>query len=111
MPEPLLTMRGIRKSFPGVQALDEVPLDVGRGEVVALVGENGAGKSTLIKILSGCYRADAGQVELEGRELAHYSPQQAQGLGISVIYQEFNLAPPLSVAENVFVGRQPRTRL
>ena len=109
--QPLLQMRGIYKAFPGVQALDDVSLDVGRGEVVALVGENGAGKSTLIKILSGCYRADAGEIVLEGRRLGHYSPQQAQQLGISVIYQEFNLAGPLSVAENVFVGRQPRTRI
>ena len=110
MPE-LLQMCGISKAFPGVQALDEVSLDVKAGEVVALVGENGAGKSTLIKILSGCYRADAGQVVLEGRRLGTYSPHQAQEMGISVIYQEFNLAPPLSVAENIFVGRQPRSRL
>jgi len=108
---PLLQMRGISKAFPGVQALDDVSLDVAPGEVVALVGENGAGKSTLIKILSGCYRTDAGEIVLDGRRLGHYSPHQAQQLGISVIYQEFNLAPPLSVAENIFVGRQPRTRL
>jgi len=108
---PLLQMRGISKAFPGVQALDDVSLQVARGEVVALVGENGAGKSTLIKILSGCYRADAGRTVLEGRPLGHYSPHQAQEMGISVIYQEFNLAPPLSVAENVFVGRQPRSPL
>jgi len=104
-------MRGISKAFPGVQALDDVSLEVGRGEVVALVGENGAGKSTLIKILSGCYRADAGTTVLDGQQLGHYSPRQAQDLGISVIYQEFNRAPTLSVAENVFVGREPRTRL
>mgnify|MGYP001435470124 CR=1 FL=1 len=104
-------MRGIHKSFPGVRALDDVALRAGEGEVVALVGENGAGKSTLIKILSGCYRADSGEVHFAGRRLGHYGPLDAQRLGISVIYQEFNLAPPLSVAENVFVGRQPRTRL
>jgi ABC-type sugar transport system ATPase subunit len=111
MPQPLLEMRGIHKAFPGVKALDDVSLDVAPGEVVALVGENGAGKSTLIKILSGCYRADSGAIDLGGQRLGHYSPHQAQRLGISVIYQEFNLAPPLSVAENVFVGRQPRSRL
>ena len=110
-PPPLLQMRGIRKAFPGVQALDDVSLAVAAGEVVALVGENGAGKSTLIKILSGCYRADAGEIVFEGRRLGRFTPHQAQQLGISVIYQDFNLAPPLSVAENVFVGRQPRSRL
>ena len=108
-PQPLLRMRGIHKGFPGVKALDDVSLEVRTGEVVALVGENGAGKSTLIKILSGCYRADAGEIEFDGRRLDRFSPQQAQEFGISVIYQEFNLAPPLSVAENVFVGRQPRS--
>jgi len=108
---PLLRMQGIHKSFPGVKALDDVSLEVGAGEVVALVGENGAGKSTLIKILSGCYRADAGEIEFDGRRLDRFTPHEAQGLGISVIYQEFNLAPPLSVAENVYVGRQPRTGL
>ncbi|MCX5654845.1 MAG: sugar ABC transporter ATP-binding protein, partial [Planctomycetota bacterium] len=108
---PLLAMRGMHKAFPGVKALDGVSLEVAPGEVVALVGENGAGKSTLIKILSGCYRADAGEIELGGRHLARFSPQEAQAMGISVIYQEFNLALPLSVAENVFVGRQPRTPL
>jgi len=108
---PLLQMRGISKAFPGVQALEDVSLEVAPGEVVALVGENGAGKSTLIKILSGCYRADAGEITLDGRRLGHYSPHQAQRFGISVIYQEFNLAPPLSAAENIFVGRQKRTRL
>jgi ribose transport system ATP-binding protein len=108
-PQPLLQMRGIHKAFPGVQALADVSLAVAPGEVVALVGENGAGKSTLIKILSGCHRADAGEITLAGRRLDRFTPQQAQALGISVIYQEFNLAPPLSVAENVFVGRQPRS--
>ncbi len=108
---PLLQMTGISKAFPGVQALDDVSLELGAGEVVALVGENGAGKSTLIKILSGAYRADAGEILLDGAPLGRFSPHDAQRLGISVIYQEFNLAPPLSVAENIYVGRQPRTPL
>ena len=108
---PLLQMRAVSKAFPGVQALDDVSLEVAAGEVVALVGENGAGKSTLIKILSGCYRADAGEIVLDSERLGRYSPRQAQEFGVSVIYQEFNLAPVMSVAENIFVGRQSRTRL
>ena len=108
---PLLQMRAVSKAFPGVQALDDVSLEVAAGEVVALVGENGAGKSTLIKILSGCYRADAGEIVFDGERLGRYSPRQAQEFGVSVIYQEFNLAPVMSIAENIFVGRQPRGRL
>jgi len=102
-----LQLQGISKSFPGVKALQDVSVDLFPGEVHALVGENGAGKSTLIKILGGLYRADTGRVSLQGREVHIRSPHQAQLLGISVIYQEFNLLPDLTVAENVFAGREP----
>ena len=104
---PLLRMSGISKRFPGVIALDNVSLDVYPGECVALVGENGAGKSTLMKVLSGVYAPDEGIVELGGREVTLLNPRQAQELGISIIYQEFNLMPNMTVAENVFIGREP----
>ena len=103
---PTLRLQSVSKSFPGVRALHDVSLDLLPGEVHALVGENGAGKSTLIKILGGLYRADAGEIVLQGEEVHIRSPHQAQLLGISVIYQEFNLLPDLTVAENVFVGRE-----
>ncbi len=106
-PAPLLEMRGISKSFPGVRALDDVSLSVFPGECLALVGENGAGKSTLMKILSGVYAPDEGEILLGGEAVTLHSPRQAQDLGISIIYQEFNLMPNLTVAENVFVGREP----
>ena len=109
--KPLLQMRGICKSFPGVKALDDVALEIAPGEVVALVGENGAGKSTLIKILAGCHFPDAGEMTFADRRVDHFSPREIQVLGVAIIYQEFNLAPPLSIAENVHVGRQPRSRL
>jgi ribose transport system ATP-binding protein len=103
----LLEMQGIGKSFPGVRALDGVHLAVKEGQVHALLGENGAGKSTLIKILSGAYRMDEGQILFEGRTADIRSPHDAQALGISTIYQEFNLAHDLTVAENVFLGHLP----
>lgn len=102
----LLQMRGIRKAFPGVQALDGVDLEVSRGEVMALVGENGAGKSTLIKILSGAYTADAGEIYINGQPVKIVDPKHARDLGVSVIYQELNLAEQISVAENIFAGRE-----
>ncbi|CAA9543105.1 MAG: Ribose ABC transport system, ATP-binding protein RbsA [uncultured Thermomicrobiales bacterium] len=105
--EPLLRMAGITKLFPGVVALRDVSLEVFPGECLALVGENGAGKSTLMKILSGVYAPDAGEIFLNGEPVALSRPRQAQDLGISIIYQEFNLMPNLTVAENVFVGREP----
>ena len=105
--EPLLRMSGIDKSFPGVHALDDVEITVHRGECVALIGENGAGKSTLMKILSGVYQPDAGEIDFSGQRVTLQSPRQAQELGISIIYQEFNLMPNLTVAENVFIGREP----
>jgi galactofuranose transport system ATP-binding protein len=111
MPEDtstLLTMRGISKSFPGVQALENVDFDLKPGEIHALVGENGAGKSTLIKIITGVERPDSGQITL-GDEIIHVkSPQHAQTLGISTVYQEINLCDNLSVAENILLGREPR---
>ncbi len=108
MPEDtLLQMRGITKRFPGVVALDGVDFAVQRGEVHALLGENGAGKSTLIKVLTGVYPRDGGEVRFLGRPFAPRSPVEAQRGGISTIYQEVNLIPYLSVAENIALGRQP----
>jgi ABC-type sugar transport system ATPase subunit len=101
-------MEGVSKAFPGVQALEGVDFEVRAGEVVALVGENGAGKSTLMKILSGAYRKDAGRILIAGQEVEIGSPQQAQALGIAIIYQEFNLARNQSVAANIFMAREPR---
>ena len=103
----VLAMRGICKTFPGVKALSNVDFTLRRGEIHALMGENGAGKSTLIKVLTGVYEKDAGSIRLEGSEgEAHiHSPQQAQDLGISTVYQEITLCPNLTVAENMFIGR------
>jgi simple sugar transport system ATP-binding protein len=106
--DPILTMTGITKIFPGVTALDGVDFQLFPGEVHALLGENGAGKSTLIKVLTGVHPADAGTVTFAGEELRLTSPHQAQQAGISTVYQEINLCPNLSVAENVFIGREPR---
>jgi inositol transport system ATP-binding protein len=106
---PLLRMDGISKHFPGVQALKSVSLDVFSGECLALVGENGAGKSTLMKILSGVYPPDEGQIFLDGKRVVLSNPHQAQQLGISIIYQEFNLFPNLTIEENVFIGREPNS--
>jgi ribose transport system ATP-binding protein len=99
--------RGIGKSFPGVQALSGVDFTVRRGEVHALLGENGAGKSTLIKILSGVYQKDAGEMTFAGRPFAPSDPREAQAAGIAVIYQEFNLVPNMTIAENIFLGDEP----
>src|SRR5215218_1119960 len=104
---PLLQMRGITKSFFGVPVLDAVDLDVMAGEVHALVGENGAGKSTLMKILAGAYQPDAGSILLDGEEIRFGHPRQAQERGVSIIYQEFNLLPERTVAQNIFLGREP----
>ena len=103
--EVILTMRGICKSFPGVRALQDVDFTLRRGEVHALMGENGAGKSTLIKVLTGVYSKDEGQISMEGKEVVIRSPQDAQNAGISTVYQEITLCPNLSVAENMFIGR------
>jgi ribose transport system ATP-binding protein len=105
---PVLEMRHIRKTFPGVVALDDVDFELRRGEVHILLGENGAGKSTLMKILSGAYQKSAGQIILDGAEVEIKNPKHAQTLGISTIYQEFNLIPQLSVGENILLGREPQ---
>ena len=104
---PLLQIRGLAKTFPGVKALDDVDLTVRRGEIHALLGENGAGKSTLIKVLTGVYPRSAGTFALDGAEIHPASPMDARRLGISTVYQEVNLLPELSVAENLYLGRQP----
>jgi ribose transport system ATP-binding protein len=103
----LLEIKGLSKAFPGVQALEAVDLDVREGEVHALLGENGAGKSTLIKILSGAYPKDRGDILYQGKPIEIKTPHHAQQLGISTIYQEFNLGPDLTVPENVFLGHLP----
>ncbi|MET0265818.1 MAG: sugar ABC transporter ATP-binding protein [Duganella sp.] len=107
-PVPVLQLQGISKGFPGVQALSGVGLNLYPGEVHTLMGQNGAGKSTLIKVLTGVYTPDAGQILLAGRTIAPGSTLEAQNLGISTVYQEVNLCPNLSVAENIFIGRYPR---
>jgi galactofuranose transport system ATP-binding protein len=106
-PSPLLQIRGLTKTFPGVKALSNVDFTVRSGEVHALMGENGAGKSTLIKVLTGVYQRESGEISLEGRPINPRSPEEAQSLGISTVYQEVNLIPYRSVAENICLGRQP----
>ena len=101
-------MRGIRKQFPGVVALDDVSLELEAGEVHVLLGENGAGKSTLVKVLSGAAAKDAGEIVLAGERVEVAGPDHARRLGISIIYQELTLVPRLSVAENIFLGKAPR---
>ena len=103
----VLEMRNVSKSFPGVKALEHVSFSVCRGEVHALIGENGAGKSTLMKILAGAYHLDTGEIFIDGRPAAITDPIAAQRLGVSMIYQELNLVPQISVAENIFLGRLP----
>ena len=104
----LLSMQGIQKAFAGVKALDDASLSVESGEVHALIGQNGAGKSTLIKVLTGAYRKDGGSVTFAGASVDFASPLAAQHGGIATIYQEINLVPLRSVAENIFLGREPR---
>ncbi len=109
--EFLLRLVGISKSFPGVRALHNVHLDVRKGEVHALLGENGAGKSTLMKILSGAYARDTGEIFWDGKKVEIPNPKAAQNLGIGIIYQEFNLVPQLSIAENIWIGREHHNNL
>lgn len=102
-------MKNISKGFPGVQALSDVSIDLNSGEVLALVGENGAGKSTLMKILTGIYQADQGEIYLNGQQIQVENTKKASELGISIIHQELNLMKDLTVAENIFIGREPKT--
>ena len=108
MGDVLVSMEGIDKSFPGVHALDQARFELRSGEVHVLVGENGAGKSTLMKVLAGIYSKDAGTILYKGKEVSIPNPRAAQHLGISMIHQELNLMPHLSVAQNIFIGREPR---
>jgi rhamnose transport system ATP-binding protein len=110
-PAPVLALDGISKAFPGVRALDEVALRLYPGRVTALVGENGAGKSTLVKVLTGIYQPDAGRIALDGRPAAFATPHAAAAAGVTAIHQETVLFDDLSVAENIFLGHAPRTRL
>jgi len=109
MDKPIVLMEGIDKSFPGVRALNKARFDLFPGEVHALVGENGAGKSTLMKILAGIYSKDEGRILYKGNEVEVTNPRAGQELGISMIHQELNLMPHLTIAQNIFIGREPRS--
>jgi len=106
--EPIIVVRNLSKAFPGVQALKDVQFDLYPGEVHTLVGENGAGKSTLMKILSGVYQRDSGEILVGGRPVEIHNPRAAQRLGISIIHQELNLMNHLTAAQNIFIGKEPR---
>ena len=107
---PLLFMKGISKTFPGVKALQNVELSLAAGEIHALLGENGAGKSTLMKILSGVYQRDGGEIRIDGEAVEIANPRQAEAHGVTIIHQEMNLVPAMSVMENIFLGREPANR-
>jgi len=107
---PLVEGKDSVKDFPGVRALDKVSFDLNAGEVHVLVGENGAGKSTLAKILDGALPLDEGQIYINGKEVHNLTPAMARELGINMIFQEFNLVPHLTVAENIFLGKEPTSR-
>ncbi len=106
MGEVILTMKGIDKSFPGVHALDHVDLEIRKGEVLALMGENGAGKSTLMKVLTGIYKKDEGTITYEGKEVEFENPSSAQEAGVVIVHQELNMLSHLTVAQNIFIGRE-----
>ena len=108
MNEIIVSMKNIQKRFAGVHALDDAQLTLHKGEVLGLIGENGAGKSTLMKILSGIYQQDSGQVEVDGRKVEYKVPKDALDDGICMIHQELNLIPKLSVADNIFIGRESK---
>ena len=104
--KPVLEVRNVSKSFPGVKALDDVSFKIHAGEVVGLIGENGAGKSTLLKLLNGVYQADEGEVLIDGNAVTVRSPREAFDSGIAMVFQEQSIIPTLSVAENIFLGRE-----
>ena len=108
MGDVILTMKDIDKSFPGVHALDHVNFEVRRGEVHALMGENGAGKSTLMKVLTGIYQKDSGSITYKGQEVAFHNTREAQDAGIVIVHQELNMVGDLTVAQNIFIGREPK---
>ena len=108
MGEVILQMKDIDKSFPGVHALDHVSLEVKRGEVHALMGENGAGKSTLMKVLTGIYKKDSGTITYKGKEVEFHNTREAQDNGVVIVHQELNMVGDLTVAQNIFIGREPR---
>ena len=107
MCDELLKLENVSKSFPGVQALDRVSLDVRPGEVHALIGENGAGKSTLMRILAGAEIPDSGRITFEGKDVNFRTPLDAQRAGVGIVYQELSVFPNISVAENIYANRQP----
>ena len=106
MSDYILQMKGITKTFPGVKALEDVTIEVRPGEIHGLIGENGAGKSTLMKVLMGIYKADEGDILLEGQSVKIHSPKEAIDLGIGMVPQELNLNPFVSAAENIFLGNE-----
>ncbi|MDF2547840.1 MAG: rbsA [Anaerosolibacter sp.] len=107
MAKPLLQMKGITKEFPGVKALDQIDFNIYEGKVMALLGENGAGKSTLMKILSGVYQMDEGELYFKENHIKFKTPRDSQDVGIAIIHQELNLVPQLTIGENIFLGREP----
>ena len=108
MPSPVISIEGVSKAFPGVRALSDVRFELMPGEVHALMGENGAGKSTLMKILAGVYTKDSGRIVYNGQEVSFANPRDAQAAGIGIIHQELQLMNHLTVAQNIFIGREPR---
>ena len=108
MGEVILTMKDMDKSFPGVHALDHVNFEVKRGEVHALMGENGAGKSTLMKVLTGIYQKDSGTITYKGKETEFHNTREAQDAGVVIVHQELNMIGDLTVAQNIFIGREPK---
>ena len=108
MGEVILTMKDIDKTFPGVHALDHVNFEVRKGEVHALMGENGAGKSTLMKVLTGIYAKDSGTITYEGKEVSFHNTREAQDAGIVIVHQELNMVGHLTVAQNIYIGREFR---